>query len=289
MTHGRTGLATAILVAVSLAAAPANAEDEEKELGWAKSVDFSLVSTSGNSETETLGLSAAFVKTMEDSTLTLAAHGLRAESTSTSRAAIGPSPADFTIAETSTSLLTAENYSFGTRFDKLISESFFWYARLTWEKNEFAGFSERITGVGGVGNIWWADDSSRFRTDYGLTYTTQDDLVPTPGVDDAFLGARLAWDYWRQLTGSAEFGSVLILDQNLDEGEDLRGDFTNWVSVSISSRLALKVSLQALYDNLPALGALPLEFPAGTLTGDTVLFELDDTDTILTTALVVSF
>jgi putative salt-induced outer membrane protein YdiY len=289
MTFRTNGLALLLALASVASTTPAQAQEEEKELGWSSKAEFSLVSTSGNSETDTLGLSAAFAKIMERSSLLLTARSLRAEATAISRSAVGPSPADFALLETSTSTLSAEQYSLGGRFDKQISDVFFWYTGLRWEKNEFAGFSERLTAVGGVGNIWFDDESARFSTGYGLTYTTQDDLVPTAGLQDSFLGAQLSYDYWRKINASTEFGSTLVLDQNLDETEDLRADFINWVSVSLSAKLALKVSFQALYDNLPALGVLPLEFPAGTPTGDTVTYELDTTDTILTTALVVTF
>ena len=108
-------------------------------------------------------------------------------------------------------------------------------------------------------------------------------------MDDSFLGLRLSYDYWRKITDTTEFGSVLIVDENLDETEDLRADFSNWVSVAMSERLALKVSAQLLYDKLPGLQAVPLESPAGVPTGDTVFAELDELDSLLTVALVVNF
>ena len=279
-------VATLMTTATSL---PATAQDDEKELGWTKTAELSLVSTSGNSETDTVGLNALFVRTMERSTFKLSAHGLRAESTATQRTAVGPSPAEALISETSTSVLNAENYSLGGRYDRQVNDSVFWFAGMRWERNEFAGFSERLTGIAGLGNLWWKDDTSHFSTDYGLTYTQQEDLVPAPGLDESFGGVRVGYDYGRMLTPSTEFGSVLIFNQNLNENDDRRADFTNWLAVSISDRLALKVSLQALWDNLPALAILPLEFPAGTPTGQSVVVELDTTDTVLTTALVVTF
>lgn len=278
-------LSTCLLTLCALA--PATAEDDaEKVLGWAKSAELSAVATGGNAEAETLGFKVALLKTMESSTLAITASGLRAESTATSRVALGPRP--FTLVETSDTTLTAENYTLGTRYDRLLSETFFWYVGASWEKNEFAGFSERFSGVGGVGNLWWDNDNSRFRTDYGLTFTSQDDLVDNPALEDTFLGTRFSYDYWRQLTPTTDFGSTLILDQNLDESEDLRADFTNWLSISISDRLALKVSLQALYDNLPAITLAPIVQP-GTPDNGSLPVELDELDTIFTTALVINF
>ena len=280
-----------LLTAIALTGlTPAAADTEDgPEPGWSKTAELSLVSTSGNSETDTVGLNALFVKSMARSKFKLEANGLRAESTATRRTAVGPSPDDFAIDATSTSVLNAENYSLSGRYDRQVNDSLFWFVGLRWQKNEFAGFSERLGGVAGLGNTWWEDDDSHFSTDYSVTWTRQDDLVPSPGLDDSFAGLRLSYDYGRQLNASTEFGSVLVADQNLDESADRRADLTNWLAVSISDRLALKVSFQALWDNLPALAQLPLEFPAGSPTGDTVVVELDSTDTVLTTALVITF
>jgi len=55
--------------------------------------------------------------------------------------------------------------------------------------------------------------------------------------------------------------------------------------VAISERLALKVSLQLLYDNQPAVEAVPIE-PA---LEDVVLVELEELDSTLKVALVVHF
>ena len=57
----------------------------------------------------------------------------------------------------------------------------------------------------------------------------------------------------------------------------------------MTKRLALKVSLRWLYDDLPALQEVPLfDTPAGTQTG-TVFVELDELDTILRVSLVANF
>ena len=57
----------------------------------------------------------------------------------------------------------------------------------------------------------------------------------------------------------------------------------------MSSQLALKVSWQLLYDNLPSLVGIPLTALGGGPTADTVFAELDSVDNLLTFALVASF
>ena len=257
------------------------AEEEAPELGWSHVAELSLVSTGGNAEAETFGFKDTSVKRMESSAFTLELGGLRAESTS--RLAQGTAD-DFR--EVSVSTLTAENYYLRGRYDRDLGERMLWYVGAGWDKNTFAGIENRYYALVGIGHRWFDDETSRLRTDYGLTFTSQEDTL---GVEDEFAGVRLAYDYWRQLTGSTDFGSVLIVDGNVDETDDLRADLTNWLGVSMSERLALRVSLQLLYDNLPALGSLPLIDEAGAPTGTEVVAELDELDSILTVALVVNF
>lgn len=288
--HGliSTVLAWAILAPGSTAAAWAQEAEEERELGWSGSAELTFVDTTGNAEAQTLGFRAALQRLYEVGTLSFAAGGLRAETTTISRFAVG-TPVDFMERENKVSDVTAENYFLRGRYDHPISERLFWYAGAGWERNEFAGIANRYSAVGGVGHIWFDDDKARFRTDYGLTYTIQDDVVDNPAVDDSFLGARVGWDYFRQLTGSTSYGNVLFVDVNLDETSDWRADMTNWLAVAMSERLALKLSWQLLYDAEPSFVALPLLGPDGLLTGETVLGQLDELDSVFTAALVVTF
>ena len=116
-----------------------------------------------------------------------------------------------------------------------------------------------------------------------------DNVTPNPATGDTFVGFRFSWDYRAGLGTSTVYENKLILNENLDETDDLRIDFLNAVSVSMSSKLALKVSLRILFDNEPAFEEIDLfDMPGGTMTG-TVPVQLDEVDTYLTVSLVVDF
>ena len=70
--------------------------------------------------------------------------------------------------------------------------------------------------------------------------------------------------------------------------EDARADFTNAVSVAVSSRIALKPALQLVWRNQPALTEIELFTPAGAPTGTTVVEPLEKLDSFFTLALVVT-
>lgn len=269
------------------AAAQEAATDSEAETSpWTFTGELSLVDTGGNSETSTVGLGVKAKRAGAGGKLELEAGGLRADTTSTSRFAVG-SVGDFEIVESSTTETTAENYFLKGRYDRQISERLFWYFGAGWERNEFAGFDSRLSLAAGLGHLWFEDGDGHLRTDYSVTYTQQDDLVDDPAVSDGFLGLRLGYDYGRRLTATSTFDSVLIVDANADETDDLRAELTNSVSVSINDVLALKVGLQLHYDRLPSLIRIPLLEAGGTPTGDLVAAELDDLDSKLTVTLVV--
>lgn len=274
-----------VCASILLASHTASADDAETELGWTTTGELSVLLTEGNTETSSFGLNLGALRTWEDARFELKLGGLMVDTTTSTRRAVG-TPDSFQLIESSNSATTAENYHLKGRYDRDLSERMFWYAGAGWERNEFAGFDNRYSVIGGFGHVWRDDDSARFSTFYGLTWTKQDDIIENPTVADDFGGFQLGWDYWRQLSGNTAFDSDLVIDGNLDESEDLRADFLNSVTVSMNDTLALKVSLHLLWDNLPALTAVPLEDSIGLPTGLAALVELDDLDAILTVGVV---
>jgi hypothetical protein len=282
----KSGIAAALLLALAGLPGLAVAQEEKKEekkLGWFDTAELSYVLTSGNSEGTTLGFKNKLWRVWDNGLLEFNAGGIRVESTTTTYSATG-TPGNFDIDEDKDTSTTAENYYLNGRYDRKISDRFFWFVAAGWDRNEPAGVKNRYTGAGGVGNIWYARDDLKFRTDYALSWTKQDDVVENPDIEDSFFGLRLSWLYWNAFTETTSYTNEFIVDENLDETDDLRLNMINSLAVTMSKRLALKVSLQWLYDNQPALIAVPLNG-----SGPDVYLEADDLDTIFTTSLVVNF
>lgn len=280
----RIVLIAAVVCGTIRATGPLHAQDEEAESGWSDTAEVSLFASAGNTEVETISLRNTAIRKWTDSSLEIAAGAVRAETTTTNRVAFG-TPFDFTVRETSESMLTAENYFLRGRYDRQLSDRLFWLAGLGWDQNEFAGVKSRTVGLAGVGHKWLDTEVARFRTDYGLTYSDQEDVS---GARASFVGLRLSYDYWRQLNDTTSFTSVLIVDENLDDTSDYRADFVNSFAATMSERMALKVSLQLLYDHAPALGDVLL-VRGDVIAGERVLVELDNLDTVLTVSLVADF
>ena len=261
---------------------------------WQDTAELGFVATAGNSETSTLGFKNTLLRNWERAVFALRAGAVRAESTTDFYAIVGIDKTGDGIADVyrlykdSLNTTNAENYYINGQYDRKITDRFVWFAGAGWDRNEPAGIKNRYYGVGGVGNIWVDEETIKFKTNYGLTYTKQDDVIPDPAVEDSFFGARFTWDYLHKFGASTAYANIFVVDENLDKTSDFRADMTNSVAVAMSKRMALKASLQFLYDNEPSLSGLPDEIdPAdGTITR----YEyLDELDTIFTVSLVLSF
>lgn len=277
--------AAALLFATQAVLAQAAPPPAPPDDSWKDTAEFAFVATSGNSESSTLGLSNKLWREWGRSKFETNAKAVRAESRTESRFAVG-TPTDFDVEEPDTEL-SAENYFLDARYDHKITDRFFWFGGAGWMRDEFAGVANRYSAGAGVGNIWIDADRQKWSTDYAVTYTDEEATVEDSPSDDSFAGLRISSVYMHKFGEGGVYDNVTIFNENLKETSDIRIDMTNAVAVTMTSRLALKVSLQFLYDADPAFEEIALFDTTGTQIG-TVLNELDELDTILKTSLVVS-
>lgn len=261
---------------------------EEAETIWSYNAELSLLFTSGNSTVRTFGLGGGARREWGGGELSLSAGGLRTESGTTRRVAVG-TPDNFTVASDSDPEPTAENYFARGEFQRSFSDHVHLTAGAGWERNTFAGYESKLSLVGGIGNTWIDDERTRLKSDYGVTLTAQNDVIDDPDRSSTFGGIRVSTNFRRQLTETANLESTLTLDENLTDASDLRADLANSLAVDINSSLAVKTGLRLAWDNVPALTRAPLEEPGGTPTGETVLVPRHKLDSTLTIALVANF
>jgi putative salt-induced outer membrane protein YdiY len=282
---GAVTIGALLLVAQLALPDHAAAQDETGAYTWENSTELSFVSTGGNASASTLGLKSALSATGGQNAFKIEVGGIRSETTFRILTATGTAT-DFTVNKTTNSQLTAENYFARGRYDRAFA-SVFAFTGAGWDRNTFAGIHNRYAFVAGLGKAWVDSETGRIKTDIGLTYTIQKDVDPAPGADEEFGGVRLGVDAMRRLSTSAEFSSTLIVDENVEVTDDLRADWINSLSVSLSERLSFKTSLQLLYDKQPSLLSVGLLDAGGVPTGTDVLTPSDKVDNILTLALVI--
>lgn len=272
---------------------------DEKKLGWADAADLSYVLTSGNADARTLGFKNILTRTWENALFSLKAGGIRSMAATPPQFAfvgdpnaLDPNNSSTFSVEDGDLVVTSENYFLNGAYDRNVSKAFYWHVGAGWDKNTFAGINNRYVGEVGVGNIWFDTDRRKWRTTYSATYTNQDEVVDSPQTKNNFAGARIASDFMQKFGESTTFVDTLVFDENLDETTDWRIDMINSVAVAMNQHLALKVSLQWLYDNEPSFKNIPVFTSTGgvlTDTGLTVPVQLEELDTIFTTSLVVTW
>lgn len=283
--HTRRARYTAalVLLAVLLGPRPELAAQEEQEPGWYDQAEVSLVVTAGNTQSNTFGVKNRLERIFPAARLAFEAGGLRVESGTTERTAIGV-PGEFDVIETTDTETKAENYFAALRYDRKLSGRSYAYGSGGWVRNRFAGIDDRWTGAAGLGWKLIETERTAFQVDLAATVTSEQPVV---GESSSFGGLRFTWDVSHALTETTKLTSALTVDENLSDSEDLRADFDNAVAVDISGVLALKTGVKLLFDNQPALEDIQLlAVPGGPSTG-TVAVPLDKLDTQFTVALIV--
>lgn len=289
--HGRVAplaLCVGLLVpVVSLA----QDEGEEVELGWFNETDLSLVVTDGNSSTETFGLKNRLRRNWARARYTFRIDAVRSNTADDPIAIIRDLELPEYDIRTFEKTLDVENYFVENRYDRSITERFFWNAGLTWDRNKDAGIVSRWIAFAGVGNIWWDREDLRFNTSYGLSYTDREEEDFDPDKDNTFPGFRLNWEYENQWGKVTTFENDWTYNYNFSNSTDWNSDMTTSIRVDINSLLALRVSLRWLYNNLPALQDLDVfyEDDNGNLIGLPVAVQepKEKLDTLFSTSLVI--
>jgi putative salt-induced outer membrane protein YdiY len=263
-------------------------DKEKKEYGWFFKADFAWLLTTGNSENSTFGLNGEAKRIWEKSELKLGGGGTQTESTLKTRTAVGTSES-FVVDETKVTEKTVELFYAYGRYDYNFSKYFFGFGGVHWLRNRFSGIDSRLLTALGAGNTWVDREDMKFKTDYGVTYTFEEEVVENPFHSTNFPGIRLGFDYWWQLTETTEFLSDFVMDWNLDNTDDVRLAFKNELPVSISSHLKLKPAVTMLWRNEPALTEVALFDGGGTDTGTKVFVPLEKLDVLTSIALVLEW
>jgi hypothetical protein len=132
-------------------------------------------------------------------------------------------------------------------------QRFFWNAGAGWDRSDDADILNRYVVYGGVGNAWVDSARRRFATSYGISYTDREEEEPDPEKDRRFAGARFGWDYLEKFNAGTTFDNRFAANVNLSDSGDYSINTTSALSVSVVSHVLLKVSLQWLYENEPAI------------------------------------
>lgn len=267
-------------------------EAEEAKIGWSNMTDLSLVVTEGNSNTETFGFANRLRRNWEKSRFTLRLEAVRSNTADdTFAVAESPDNPDDVVIVRPAKTSDVEKYLVLGRYDRQITEKFFWNVGGSWDRNKDAGIINRYVGWAGVGNIWWDRDDLAFSTDYGISYTDREEDIPDPEKDERFAGVRFGWDYLNDWGKVTTFTNLWSANANVSDFSDWTSDMTSAITVTMTDKIALRVSLQWLYNNLPAIEEIDVIVRDGMgneATIGTTFIRKKSLDTIFGTSIVIN-
>ncbi len=261
--------------------APATAQESASPAPtkpWTNDTELSVVATQGNSETLTLGFKDRYetpVGKTDKGRVRLKVEGTLADKAD-KRFVIASIPdpgqpidpqnpcagAGVSCATIEPAIEDSiERYLVEGRYDRKFSERAVWNTGASWDRNltDGSGVESRAIGFAGLGHIWSDKDDLEFTTNYSLSYTDRRETTPDPEKDDTFAGARFDWSYRNDWTKTVTYKNTWTINASLSDGEDFGFDMVNSVGVSMTERVAIKVSLQWLYNNLPPLQTVDLD------------------------------
>ena len=243
-------------------------ETARTDLGWSNTTDLSLVVTAGNSDTETFGFNDRLRRRWQRGLFELKLDGTKSDTADDRYRQVAAGvewlPGDQPAAGYDTFLVIpekkpdVEKYSIETSYTRTITPKTYWNTGTRWDRDVDAGLINRYQGYFTFGNNWYDREDLKFNTGYGLSYTDREEETPDPEKDENFAGARLNLYYMNQFNERLSYENDWSFNLNLTDSSDYATDMTQSFSVTMTTHLSLKVSLQWLYNNEPALEDIDL-------------------------------
>jgi putative salt-induced outer membrane protein len=197
---------------------------------WSGKAELSFVSTSGNTDTQTLGAGAEVEYQPGIWSGKVRLDYLRSE-------ANGEENAHFFAA-----LL---------RGARKIAPRLEVYALGGYLKNRFAGIDRRLAGEAGLAYDLLPPNTHSLKAEGGLGYTKENRVS---GLDRSFASARAGLLYKWKFSKTADFSNEVSYTQDLNASKDWRFADAASVSAALVSRLSLKVSYAIAKLNDPPPG-----------------------------------
>ena len=163
---------------------------------------------------------------------------------------------------------TAERYATDLRADYKTATPLFYYAKAGWLQDTFAGIDQRLYAGPGAGYQFLAGEKHFLSAEAGLNMVTEE--YPN-GDDSQFLEGRLFGSYDYAFNEKTKFSQIAEYLYNFDSSSKYRVNATTSLTTMLTDLFSLKVSYAVNFQNEP--------------TPET----LENTDTILSVALVVNF
>jgi len=276
ITTALAGFCAALLAPWSgLHAAEEPPPEAELQTGWSNTTDLGLTITDGNSETEGTRFDSLLQWRSERAGFRLKLEGLRSNTADDRFRQVDPGFTWEPGAEPPPGVTTTlvdpdkepdvEKYFVEARYERSIAVkprlrpgTMSWHVGATWDRNLDAGILGRLVVYSGIGHVWWNREDLKFQTIYSLSWTDRSEETQDPEKDNQFPGFRYNWIYENRWGKNVVFHHEWTFNANLGDLSDFSSNMTSSIRVPMTQRLSLRISLQWLYNNLPALEEIDL-------------------------------
>jgi putative salt-induced outer membrane protein len=224
----------------------ASAQESDAPKKWKDAAELSYVQATGNSKTSTISFRNLYNRDWKKAALELNAGGLGAKNRGVE---------------------TAEQYNASEKISLKLPGKNYAFQKTVWEKNRFAGISNRYDMGFGVGRHFLETPDNQLSAEAGSGYVFED----RSGASNRTFGAYRGYGkYIRALSPTANASQDLEFLGNLNYPAGYRMNAETALVTSISTHFSLKASYQWRYSNSPGS-------------------DFNKTDTITAMALVVNY
>jgi putative salt-induced outer membrane protein len=223
-------LSLLLLTLATTAAAQTPAPAPEPPPRWERKAEVSLVATTGNTDTQTVGLGGSLIW-RPDPWLTEA------------RVAFVRSEAD--------DVETARSFTAVLRQSRILTPRVDVFGRVGFLSDEFAGVDARTTVDGGVGYKLLLGPVHALRVDGGVGYS-HESRITSEDLSFALVSAGAAYKW--QISKTADLSDGAIYTQSLEDGEDRRFNNAIALTAAITSVFSLKAAHELKVVNAPVPG-----------------------------------
>ena len=209
-----------LLAGMLLFSASAHAQDEPAvvDTSWNGTGEFGFVSTSGNTETETLNLKLEFIKNLEKWRLRAGAAALTSSKNGTK---------------------DAKRYAFEFQGDRKLSETSYAFGVYRWDADKFGAYDPQQTFSVGYGRQLIKTDRHELKGEVGVGYRKLEDANTGASSSDAIL--RLLLDDIWSITSSTQWSNRLLVESGSD---NTFTQFNTGLAVAMNDRFALKLGFE---------------------------------------------
>lgn len=157
----------------------------------------------------------------------------------------------------------SEVYYSHLKFDRKIKKRAYLLCFLRYERNRLAGYNYRLAFSAGGGATWIQKEKIDFSSEMAFGWNNEKNIkrlsvsnvnrssIWEDSIKTSFVSSIITNNVNFKISGNAQLSLQEVLFLNLEEIKDFRMNSYLSLTASINSYLALKTSIQVVYENLP--------------------------------------